>query len=108
MDRAGSRWGFVAGVNGPRARLLFAGSNERAKTEKMINSPNERVRAAIFHTEIPQIFQGFLLAKIDKFTLDLCADHDGFGAIVVLRIILNKIDMSRGRIRRIALGSCRQ
>ena len=98
MDRAGSRWGFVAGVNGPGTRLLFAGGNERAETEKMINSPNERVHAAIFHTEVPQIFQGFLLAQIDKFALDLCADHDGFGAIMMLRVILNKIDMSSGRI----------
>ena len=41
---------------------------------------------------------GALLAKIDEFTLDLCADYDCFRGKMMLRIILNEIDMSHGRI----------
>ena len=101
MDRAGSRWGFVARMDSPSARLLFAGCNECAQAEKMINSPNKRMHAAIFHTDVPQIFQRFLLAEIHKFAFELCTDHDCFCGEMMSRVILNSHDM----IRRVVAGT---
>ena len=49
VDRPGSSWRFFAGVNGPGARLLFAGSKEGAQTKQMINCANERVHTAVLH-----------------------------------------------------------
>src|SRR5882724_9125007 len=45
MDSSGSSCCFFAGVNGPRARFLFAGGKKRAQAEQMINGPNECVHA---------------------------------------------------------------
>src|SRR5437879_6652176 len=96
MDRAGSRWGFVACMDSPSARLLFAGCNECAQAEKMINSPNRRMHAAIFDTGDPQIFQRLVLAEIHKFAFELCTDHDCFCSEVISGVILSSDDILPG------------
>ena len=64
----------------------------------MINRANERVNPAVFHAEPAQIFQRFFFAKIDKFAFDPCADYECFGAEMMLRVILDKIDKLRGGV----------
>ena len=61
VNHAGGGRRFVAGVNGPGARLFFAGGKKRAQAEQMINRANERVHTAVFDAEPAQIFQRLLL-----------------------------------------------
>ena len=89
---------FVALMNCPSARFLFAGGEKSAQAKKMINRANERVDAAVLDAETAQIFERFLFAKIDKLTLDLRADHDRLGSKMMLRVIANKIDMFGSRV----------
>src|SRR5439155_23379281 len=51
VDRSGSGWRLFAGVNGPSARLLFAGGKKRVQPEQMIDRANERVYTAVLHAE---------------------------------------------------------
>ena len=95
MDHARGRRRFVAGVNGPGARFLFAGREECAQAEQMINRANERVHAAVFDAEAAQIFQRLFFAQIDQFAFDLRADDDRFGGEMVSRVILDQLDMYR-------------
>src|SRR6266446_289293 len=102
MDRAGGRRRFLARVNGPGARFFFSGGEEGAQAEQMINRPNKRVHAAVFDAEAAQILHRFLLAKIDKFAFDLCADDHRFGREMMSCIIFDCIDMSRSPVAGVA------
>ena len=92
MDRACRSGRFFTGVYGPGARLLLARGKKRAQSEQMIGRSNECVHTAILDTETAQIFQCLLLTEIDKFALDLRANHDGFGREMMACVILNCLD----------------
>jgi hypothetical protein len=96
MDNARGGCRFVAGVNCPCARLLFASREKRTQTKQMIDRANECVHAAVFDTDTTQVFHRLVFAKIDEFTLNLRADDDSFSCEMVPRIILHRANM-RGR-----------
>src|SRR5438046_3818402 len=108
VNRSRGGWRFLAGVNGPRARLLFPSGKKRPQPEQMIDRANERVHTGVFHAEAAQVFERLLLSEVDKLTLDLRADHNCFSGEMVARVILNKIDVSRGGVRGVAFGNCCQ
>ena len=98
MDRARRLLRFFAGMNRPGARFFFARRQERSQAEQMINRPNKRMDAAVFHTNAAQILKALLLVEIDKFAFDLRADQERFGSEMMLRVILNKGDIFSSRI----------
>ena len=59
----------------------------------MIRCANERVDAAIFHTNAAQVFESFCLAEINQLAFNLRTDHERFGAEMMLRVILNESDI---------------
>src|SRR5204863_218834 len=90
MDSSSSSCCFVARVNGPRTRFLFAGGKKRAQAKQMINGPNECVHAGVLHAETAKIIQRLLLAEINQLTFQLRADDDCLRGEVVARVLLNR------------------
>src|SRR5438270_8772203 len=70
----------------------------------MINRANQCVHSTVFHPKPAQVLERFFFAQIDKLTFDSRADYDRFGAEMMLRVILDELDILRRGICSIALG----
>src|SRR5438552_16449757 len=98
MDSSSSSCCFVARVNRPRARFLFAGGKKRAQAEQMINGPTECVHAGVFHAYTAKIIQRLLLAEISQLAFQLRADDDCLRCEVVARVLLYRCDLPGGGV----------
>src|SRR5206468_9693354 len=98
MDRTRGVGRFFAGVNSPGARFFFTRRQKCSQAKQMIDPANERMNAAVFNAKTAQIFERFLLAQIGKFAFDPGTDYERFRSEMMLRVILDKIDILRGGI----------
>src|SRR5262249_33909015 len=89
---------FVAGVNGPCARLLFASGKKRAQPEQMIHRTDECMDTAVFYAETAQIFERLVFGQINQLALDLRADHNCFSSKMVVCVVLNGGDVCRSAV----------
>src|SRR6266404_1643478 len=66
VDRARSRWRFVAGVNGPGPGFLFAGREIGAQAKQVISRSNQGMNTAVLHAKAAQIFQLLVFAEVGQ------------------------------------------
>ncbi len=107
VNRSGGRGCLVPGVNGPGARLFFACGKKSAQAEQVIHCADELVHPSVFDAKTAQVLGCFTFIKVDKFALDLSTDHNCFSREMMAGIILDKIDISYCRIRRVGADGTR-
>src|SRR5438067_13100091 len=83
-------------MNSPSARYIYTHQQKNTLAKQMIDRANEHINAAVFNAKTAQILERFLLAQVGKFAFAPGAKYESFRSEMVLRVILDKIDILRG------------